>query len=299
MCGPRQTDHADAIIGALADVQHGVVSRTQLLAAGVTSRQIEWRVRRRRLRLVHRGVYAVGHAVLCREAVWMAVVLAGGNHAVLSHWSAATLWRMRRGTGPRAHVMTPSERRSRGTITFHHAHLPLDEVDVESGIPTTTPARTLLDLAPLLPSPVLERMIEAAPNRGGSVAELLGRYPGRRGAARLRAALGPAPMTRSDLEATILDAMNRAGLPQPQVNVVVEGFEVDFVWKEHGVIAELDAYLTHGSQSAFERDRERDRKLTLAGWKVMRMTDERAIADLSRLLDATSARAPHHRASAA
>ena len=97
-------------------------------------------------------------------------------------------------------------------------------------------------------------------------------------------------MTRSDLEATVLEAMEGAELPQPQVNVVVEGYEVDFVWREHRVIAELDTYVTHGSPAAFQRDRERDRKLTLAGWRVLRMTGEDGIGDLKRLLAASATR---------
>jgi very-short-patch-repair endonuclease len=287
------------VIGALADAQHGVVSRTQLLAAGVSRRQIERRLERGALRPVYRGVYAVGHAVLSREGPWMAAVLYGGEGAVLSHWSAATLWRMRSGTGPRTHVSTPRKRRSGRAITFHHAHLPPDEITEEQGIPVTTPARTLLDLAPLLPSPVLARMVEAAPNRGAHLAKLLDRYPRRRGAASLAAALGPAPVTRSDLEATMLAAMERTGLPRPRVNVVIEGHEVDFVWTEHRVIAELDTYVTHGSRAAFERDRERDRKLAIAGWTVVRITDERGVEDLRRLLDASAARSPRHRAQVA
>jgi hypothetical protein len=68
-------------------------------------------------------------------------------------------------------------------------------------------------------------------------------------------------MTRSDLEATFLDAMERGGLPTPEVNVVIDGHEVDFVWRDQRVIAELDTYMTHGSRTAFERDRHRDRQL--------------------------------------
>jgi len=300
MCGPQQTERAEAVIAGLADTQHGIVSRTQLLAAGITARQIEWRVRRKRLRMIYRGLYAVGHAVLSREARWMAAVLAAGKGSVLSHWSAATLWRMRPGTGPRSHVTSPRKRRSSGTITFHCAQLGPDEVTEEQGIPATTPARTLLDLAPLLPSPVLARMIEAAPNRGATLAELLERHSRRPGASKLAEPLARAqPRTRSDLEANVLDAIQRAELPQPEVNVVVEGYEVDFAWREHRVIAELDTYMTHGSPTAFERDRERDRKLTLAGWRVMRMTSEAALDDLSRLLASSAARSPLHRGSAA
>ncbi len=230
----------------------------------------------------------------------MAAVLHGGEGAVLSHRSAAALWRMRSGAGPRAHVTAPRKRRNSAKVTFHCADLPPDEITTEQGIPVTTPARTLLDLAPLLPSPVLARMVEAAPSRGAHLAELLERYPRRAGVPRLRAVLAAAqPMTRSDLEAIALEAMERTGLPTPQVNVVVDGHEVDFVWREHGLIAELDTYVTHGSRAAFERDRERDRKLMLAGWRVVRITNEEALGDLKRLLDASAAHAPRRRASAA
>jgi len=218
---------------------------------------------------------------------------------VLSHWSAATLWRIRQGAGPRSHVTTPRKRRSGPRITFHHAQLAPDEVTVEHGIPTTTPARTLVDLAPLLPSPTLARMIEAAPRKGAPLAELLDRYPRRPGTAKLRAVLARAmPFTRSDLEAKVWAAMQRAGLQQPQVNQVIEGYEVDFVWHEHGVIAELDTYVTHGSRVAFERDRERDRKLAIAGWTVVRITDESGLEDLSRLLAASAGRSQRRRAAA-
>src|SRR5688500_12408853 len=92
MCGLQQTDRADAVIAALAEVQHGVVSRTQLLAAGVTERQVDWRLRTGRLHRIYRSVYAVGHRALSFMGTWMAAVLAAGEGGVLSHWSAATLW---------------------------------------------------------------------------------------------------------------------------------------------------------------------------------------------------------------
>ena len=286
------------MIAALADVQHGVVSRTQLLAAGITRRQIQRRLQGARLHVVYRGVYAVGHGSLSPMGMWMAAVLAAGEGGVLSHWSAATLWRMRRGRGPRSHVTAPRKRRRSRAITFHHAHLPDDEMTIEQGIPVTTPARTLLDLAPLLPSPVLARMVESAPP--SNLAQLIERYPRRAGVPNLRTIVAtPQPMTRSDLEATMVGAIERAGLPRPEVNVSVLGYEVDFVWREHHVIAELDTYVTHGTRAAFERDRERDRKLAIAGWQVVRITGEAAVGDLSLLLDATAARSPLHRASAA
>jgi very-short-patch-repair endonuclease len=300
----KERNGLEEAIAELAERQYGKVSRAQLLQLGLGEKAIEYRVAKGWLRPDYRGVYSLGHRPHSREGRWMAAVLYGGDGAVLSFWSAATLGRMRSGTGPRTHVTTPRKRRSGPTITFHQAQLPEDEVTEDQGIPCTTPARTLLDLAPLLPSPVLARLIELAPKcEGACLADLLDRYPRRPGAPKLRAVLGRGtPMTRSDLEALVFDAIERAGLPKPQVNAVVEGYEVDFVWREHGVIAELDTYVTHGSRSAFERDRERDRRLAaVAGWGVIRLTDrdtESGIDDLSRLLAASAARSGPRRAAA-
>ena len=97
-------------------------------------------------------------------------------------------------------------------------------------------------------------------------------------------------MTRSDFEALVLERIDRAGLPKPHVNTVVEGCEVDMCWPDRRVIAELDTYVTHGSRLAFERDRERDRKLAIAGWTVIRLTEKSGVEDLSRLLGASAAR---------
>lgn len=293
----QQTDPADAVIGGLADAQHGVVSRTQLLAAGITRRQIQRRLQAQRLRTIHRGVYAVGHRALSQEAVWMAAVLAAGEDSALSHWSAASLTRLRQGRGPRSHVTCPRKRRSSRQVAFHFADLPPDEVTVMNNIPATTPARTLLDLAATASIPSLTRMTAAAGlTEGTSLRDLLDRYPRKPGAAKLRAITArPQPMTRSDLEAAYIERFEQAGIPRPRVNAVIEGNEVDFVWDEHGVAAELDSYVTHGSRIAFEADRARDRKLAAAGWIVVRLTDEDpddGITDLSRVLAASAARSP-------
>jgi hypothetical protein len=292
--GLARHGRADAVIAAIAGGQHGVVSRAQLLAAGVSRRQIERRIEAKRLHVVHRAVYAAGHAALSQEGRWMAAVLAAGSGAALSHWSAAALLRLRGGgRGPRSHVTSPRNRRGTRALAFHHAHLRDDERTVEDGIPVTTPARTLVDLAPALPAASLARMLDAAEQRGAPLAALIARYPRRAGAAKLRAAAGqPVAWTRSDLEGWFLEELDRAGLPRPQVNALVGGYEVDFVWREYGVVAELDTYMTHGSRLAFERDRERDRRLTAAGWRVVRVTERQraeAVADLRRLLAATAA----------
>ena len=271
-----------------------------MLDLGLGSRAIDYRLAKGLLRPDYRGVFSLGHRPKSRESRWMAAVLYAGDGAALSHWSAASLWGMRPGTGPISHVTCARRRSSVDGIRMHYAQLLQDEVTEEQGIPTTTPARTLLDLAPSLPSPVLARMLDAAPSRGATLAELLDRCPRRPGVARLRRLLGrAAPMTRSDLEGTVLYAIEREGLPRPSVNAVVEGYECDFVWPEYRVIAELDSYVTHGSRSAFERDRNRDRKLAIAGWTVVRLTGEDDLDDLSRLLAASAARSRRRRASVA
>ena len=166
MRGQARTREVDRAIVALAERQHGKVARRQLLGLGLGMKAIDYRVQTGELRVDYRGVYSLGHHPNSRESRWMAAVLYSGESAALSHWSAASLLRMRPGTGPLSHVTCPRRRASNTRIRMHHARLPDDEITVEQGIPTTTPARTLLDLAPLLPSPILARMIEAAPSRG-------------------------------------------------------------------------------------------------------------------------------------
>ena len=286
----------DLAIAALADRQHGVVSRAQLTALGIRRGAIEHRLRRRRLRRVERTVYAVGHAVLSNEARWMAAVLAAGEGAALSYWSAANLCGLRAGVGPRSHVTVPQKRRGTPTIAFHYSLLPNDEIVKWDGISTTSPGRVILDLAAHLSIPALHRMLEAAerirPWRGPSIPELLERYPRRAGTPKLRAVTGaPIAMTRSELEASFLYLIDEWDLPRPQTNLTVLGFEVDCLWPEHRLIVELDVFETHGSNASFERDRKRDRALQAAGLTVIRvtarqLTDEPTAirADLARLL---------------
>lgn len=295
----------DVVIAELAAGQHGVVARWQLVALGIGRGAIDGRILRKRLHPVHREVYVLTPAPLENLGRWMAAVLAGGRDTALSHWSASTLWRLRRGMGPKCHVTAPRRRRSNDKLTFHESRLPPDEVTIEQGIPVTVPTRVALDLAPLLPSHILVRIIEAIDANqlwvGPSLPQLLERYPRRAGVGKLKAAAAtPIRMTRSDFEAFVLARIEAIGIPTPEVNTVVEGYEVDLVWRKEGVIAELDTYVTHGSRIAFERDRARDRKLA-PRWRVVRITDqdtEAGLADLNRLLDATGAGSPSRAAAA-
>jgi very-short-patch-repair endonuclease len=271
--GKRAEDREVAVLAAR---QHGVVARAQLLALGLTARAIDGRLARGWLHPVHRGVFAVGVPARAREALWMAAVLSAGEGAVLSHRSAAALWGLRP-DGRRAEVSVPGRRRPRAGVRLYESPLPADEVTVRDGIAVTTVARTLLDLAAVVPAAHVERAINEAEYRrlgdAAGVAVLLARHPRRRGAPALRAIADVgARRTRSDLEAAFLALVDAERLPRPGVNALVEGFECDAVWRGARLIVELDGHAAHGTREAFERDRARDRALTAAGWRVLRMT---------------------------
>jgi predicted transcriptional regulator of viral defense system len=291
----------EAAIAVLADRQHGVVTRAQLVAMGLGTDAIDWRVRRGRLHVLHRGVYAVGHRRLTRRGHWMAAVLAAGPGAVLSHRPAAALWDLRASERSRPVVSTPRWC-CRPGIAVHRARLEPDEITEVDGIPVTTVARTLLDLAAVLPRPQLERATERAEalrlTNVVPIDALLERHRGHRGTAALREIVKgrmQATLTRSELEDRFLTFLDAYGLARPEVNadLNLDGrwFEVDFLWRDQHLIVELDGHQTHGTRAAFERDRERDRILQVHGWRIVRITwrqlhdtPDAVAADLARLL---------------
>ena len=286
----------------MADRQHGVIARTQLKALGLSDREVGYRLELGRLQLLHRSVYAVGHGRLSREARWTAAVLAGGSGAALRRRSASALWGFHAG-GARIEVATPTQRRSRDGILFHHAKLRPDELTEHDGIPVTTVPRTLFDLATVLRPRQLERALNEVEAlqlwNELSLLDLLHRYPGRPGAAAIRALLAArdqgATIIRSELELKFLELLDAAGLPSPETNVFIEGLEVDCLWRAQRLAVELDGRDFHSTRAAFERDRERDRILQVAGWRPVRVTwrqlhasPQRLARDLQRLLSATT-----------
>lgn len=214
----------------------------------------------------------------------MAAVLACGPDAILSHRSAAALWEMRPPRGGPVEVTRERMLRSRTAIRVHRRRVFDDEAATFRGIPTTTPSRTLLDLAEVVSARELERALAETKalglTDGLSLADLLDRHRGRHGAGRLRRALdrerAGSSLTRSKLEERFLAFVEARGLPRPEVNRPVrlaDGWvEADFTWRDRGLIVELDGYAFHGSRRAFERDRARDRALQAAGWRVVRVT---------------------------
>ena len=287
----------DRIIGTLASRQHGTVGRAQLLARGVSAGAIAVRVKRRRLIVLFPGVYAVGHAALTRRGRWMAGVLSGGPGADLSGRAALALHGLRASSV--VEVTAPTQRRSREGITFRHATVPADERTVVDGIPVTSAARAILDVAATASEHQVERLgHEAEVQRVGgplSLDDLLARYPGRRGTRTVRRVLerGRAGLdvTDSELEDRFLVALERHGLPRPRCNAEVEGFRIDAVWSGQRLAVELDSRRTHATTRRFESDRARDRTLLLAGWRVVRITwrqltedEDQVLGDLAVLL---------------
>lgn len=293
---------ADERIAELAERQHGVVARRQLVGLGLTSDAIDGRLRTHRLLPRYRSVYAVGHQNRARESRWMAAVLAFGAGAVLSHRSAGAHWGLCR-PGGAVHVTAPRKRRGRNGIVFHRCLLPDDEVTLKDGIPLTTVPRTLLDLAAVLDQRQLERALNEAEvlrlTDELSLPDLLHRYPRRPGARNVRAVLdrrsAGSTYTRSDLEEMFLRFAAEADLPRPETNVFIEGFEVDCVWRQQRLVIEVDGWETHRTRAAFERDREKLRVLQAAGWRCVPVTflqlrdDYRHLArDVRRLLAAAT-----------
>jgi predicted transcriptional regulator of viral defense system len=293
--GGRDARSIDAAIGALASRQHGVVARSQLVAAGIGRGAIDHRLALRRLLPVHRGVFAVGHTASSRYGAWMAAVLAAGTGAVLSHRSAAALWRISDKVPATIDVIAPRHRRSRPPLVVHRIRLESDEVTVVRGIPVTTPARTLLDLTAVLEPRQLERAItEAEVQRltsPTSIDALIERHPNRRGTAALRRIVAKRheigkTVTRSELEAAFLAFVEDHGLPRPRTNTRIHvpgGLVVDAAWPDERLVVELDSYGIHTTRRNFEDDRARDRALTVAGWRTVRVTWRQLHADAPAL----------------
>jgi very-short-patch-repair endonuclease len=261
------------VIAALADAQHGVVARAQLVERGVSVDAVDRRIKTRRLRRLHQGVYAVGHQALTVEGRWMAAVLAGGPGAVLSHASAAMAWDLRRTAGGviDVTVSTRAGRARRAGLRLHRsATLTSRDITAHRGIPVTSVARTIVDLARTLNGRALEAVIDRADQRAlVDFADLRQANP-----VALKAVLQnySAAPTRSELEEAFLRLCDDHGLARPETNTCIEGIEVDFVWRDRRLVVEVDGYAYHRSPAAFERDRERDVLLTTKGWTVLRFT---------------------------
>jgi len=257
------------------------VTRQQLLALGVKREAINYRVKIGRLHRVHRGVYAVGTPPVTPLERAMAAVLACGDGAVLSHGSALTLWGVWKRWDLPFHVTIPGDRRPKGIRVRRVTQLDRRDVTRHQGIPVTTLARALLDMAPSMPPKSLTRAMNTGWLNGhvrpSALAEVAARHPAHRGRAQVEAVLGVAGErpTRSGFEDDLPAFCKRHGLPIPQMDATVCGYEVDALFPEAKLIVELDGWPFHSSRTSFEDDRRRDADTLAAGFGTLRITRER------------------------
>jgi very-short-patch-repair endonuclease len=295
-----KSDTPDAAAARIAARQHGVLTRRQLEDCGLGSKAITIRVRKGQLHRVHQGVYTMKPPPLSVRERFMAAVLACGPQAVVSHVSAAVLWELLKPIDGPVHVSVPtaSGRRSRPGIHVHRRPSLSTPAQPSSSptylhqeggrgggrrttrrhnIPVTTVPRTVEDLrtSRLLPPHLLRRAIRQAELKGHRLEGV------------------ESDRTRSDLEALFLNVIQprRDRIPSPEVNVKLGRYEVDFFWRRHHLVVEIDSYTYHRGSVAFHSDHARDLDLRSAGYTVLRFDDaqledepQRVAADVAAAL---------------
>jgi len=300
MSGGPQSQSTDSLIAALAVRHFGVVARWELLAAGVTRNQIDWRLRTGRMREIYRGVYLVG-AVAPPMAYEQAALLAFRNKGTLSHSTATNLWRLswRPGSSPPSPpsipvwvTLPPGRGAQRPGIRIHRAELDHGDIRDRQGLAVTSPPRTVLDMSALLNEEDLEQLVaEAHFRRLSSEAELqdqLARNPRKRGTAKLRTVLGlpgGPQRTRSAVERWMLSLLRDSGLTGFKMNRKLHGFEVDVVWPDLRFAIEIDGWDAHSGRTAFERDHLKRATLTAHGITVMPVTGRQVRDDPRGVID--------------
>jgi hypothetical protein len=271
---------------AQARAQRNLLTVSQLETLGVGADAVQHRVSSGRWRRVHRGVYTVAQAPLDRDTRQLAALLACGPHAVLSHRSAAALWGLI-DDRPVLQITVPygsGGRRAPSGAKLHRTRrLEPADLTARRGLPVTTVARTLVDLAAAVDREELERAVHEAEvlrllDRA-TVEAAITRLPARAGVGALRAALGTAAPdpTNSEFVRRYLSLCRRHGLPHPQTTVYLDaGFpkrtEIDILYRAERLIIELDGEQTHLTRRRFHHDRRRDAALAARGYLTLRYT---------------------------
>jgi very-short-patch-repair endonuclease len=277
-------------IRSIASRAWGVVTRQELLNAAVSARELERRVQKGLLIRVYPAVYRVGHTARSVEATYMAAVKACGPGAVLSGLAAAYLYGiLKTKHPPPPEVTTLTERRIPGIKTRRVRGLPEEDVDTWRGIPVTTVARTLTDVASVLQFDDLARTCHEAGVRYRTtprqVNAVLKRRPNAPGSKKLRRVMrGEARVALSKLERRFLELLREAGLPLPVTNRLAGSKRVDCRWPEHRLTVELDSYTYHASRHAWEQDRRREREAYRRGDRHRRYTYDDVFGDPSEML---------------
>jgi very-short-patch-repair endonuclease len=275
---------------AVADRRHALVTRERLLAAGLTADAITHLLRTGRLHRVWPGVYAVGRPMLTREARWLAAVLACGRGAALGLLCAGALWEVWERAvpaWPQVCVPTGGGRRGPRGIQIHRSALDRAEVTTRYGIPVTSLPRTLLDFAGVLDASRLRSAIRQAERvHRLDLRTLRQSVEAPRKSvkhARLRRALDAyvpgAAATEADAEMVFLETCSRRGLPAPECQVPIGRWRADFMWRDVGLVVEIDDRRSHDGYVAFLEDRLRDRAMQARGLQVLRFTRREVLSD--------------------
>jgi hypothetical protein len=293
--GRPQNHTLDRKIAHLAGRSHGVVSREELIRAGITAAEIRHRLASGALIPIHHGVFRVGHAAPSLEATYMAAVKAGGKGALLRGRAAAHLLGLLRGRPPRPEVLVTSYRRPAGVTVTRCRTIDRRDRTRWRGIPVTTVPRTIVDLASVLSEEDLARAFHQAavlhrttPERVEAVLSRRDNWPGRHN---LRGVVwGETPVTLSRLEKRFIERL-RADLAQPETNRHVNGRYIDCRWPHLRVTVELDSYRYHHTRYAWEQERQREREARARGdefrrytWRDVSEVPDPMLADLRELL---------------
>ncbi len=273
-------------VARLAVSQHGNVTVAQLRACGLSPTVVRKAVARGQLWRVHHGVYSVGRHPVSPYERAMAAVLAGGPGALLSHHWSGWLWKLRPLPFGLVEISAPRGRHARPGLILHQSRsLEPDDCDMEWGIPTTSPVRTIADIAPSLTKKQLRRAVNDVQISRLATAEELRTRP------RLTTLL---PLdqhgaTRSLLEDLVFELARTRGWRLPEVNALVAGIECDFVFRHLRLIIEADGYAYHSTRDGFESDHERGLALEALGWRVVAVTYRQVTAHRGRTGDRLAA----------
>jgi very-short-patch-repair endonuclease len=270
-------------IARIAGPQDNVIGLEQLLEAGLGHDAVAYRVKARIMQRLHRGVFLLGAAPPTPMARARAAVLACGAGAVVSHRSAAEMFGLLPHSDREVDVTVVG--RNPGFHAGIRLHRPraLARHDVTSmrGIPVTSVARAICDIAATEPAKEVERAWQEALYRRivtpGAVAAIIGREPRRRGAPVVRALIENPTLTRSERERALLKLIDAAQLPKPLTNVRLHGYLADAYWPEQRLVIEFDGWQAHGHRGAFDGDRKRDQIMLANGVRAMRVTDRHLV----------------------
>lgn len=260
-----------------------MISGVQLHAAGLQQPGVRARLARETLfEIVPKRVYALSPEVT-PDGLRAAALLATTGWRALSHWSAAEMLEIWTRSTVAHHVTTTGRTRSiPRVVTVHRTRVELPVRRIR-GLPVTEPGRVVLDLAVDLRGRGLEKLIGNAGYRRlipKDLSEILGRYPGHRGAANLRDMDLSAALrrrTETPLEDEVLALLDTLPIPGPICQEKVTGhsgrrYRADFAWPDRRLILEADGRSAHERELAMDADRARDLDLQAAGWVTMRVT---------------------------